>query len=130
MKRYLVASLSLVAGFCLVFGGAMRAEAKKEAKAVPAGDLKWEDIPEVKGAQQAVLWGNPKKKAYGTITKIPGGSDFPLHWHSSSMKGIIISGTWLLGAEGKESKELGAGAYFEIPGGAKHSSGCKAGADC
>jgi hypothetical protein len=32
--------------------------------------------------------------------------------------------------EGQKPKELGPGSYFFIPGEVKHTTGCKAGADC
>ena len=37
---------------------------------VPA-ELKWTDIPNVKGAKQAILWGDPNKGADGVFVKLP-----------------------------------------------------------
>ena len=39
-------------------------------KPVPA-ELKWTDVPNVKGAKQAILWGDPNKGAHGVFVKLP-----------------------------------------------------------
>jgi hypothetical protein len=70
---------------------------KPESKAplmVSFTDLKWVDLPERKGMQFAVLSGDPKTGPYSHIRKVPGGTDNPLHAHSSEIKNVIISRVW------------------------------------
>src|SRR5947207_1297593 len=107
--------------------------AGKPAEAVPAADLKWmpaPGMPEGKGPQLAVLWGDPMKGGYGTFAKFAPDTHHPLHTHPNMVRVVIVSGTFLYGDEGQEPKELGPGSYLMVPGGHKHVSGCKAGAEC
>ena len=104
----------------------------KGGKAVvwPAGDVKWTDSTTVKGASIAPLWGDPTKGAYGALKKVAGGTDLGWHTHSSDQRVVAISGTFDFTVEGQEPKELTAGSYVFVPGGVKHLSKCRAGADC
>lgn len=43
---------------------------------------------------------------------------------------MVISGTMLEGLENQKPKELGPGSYFFIPADLKHTTACKAGAEC
>ena len=116
--------------FALMIGLAFAAGALAAEKVVSsASELKWTDTP-MKGAQQALLWGDPAKGAYGTFKKIPGGTALGMHTHASDQKAILISGTLEFNFDGEAKKELGAGSYVSIPGGAPHDATCKAGADC
>ena len=54
----------------------------------------------------------------------------PLHHHTSENKGVIVSGTLVVTPEGGSARELGPGSYVALPGGMKHTTACKAGADC
>jgi mannose-6-phosphate isomerase-like protein (cupin superfamily) len=111
-------------------GAAVLARAGGKPVLWAAGDIKWADIPAVKGAQMATLWGDPKTGAYGSLKKLPGGSKLALHTHSQDQKVVVVSGTITLSMQGGESKDMTAGSYSEIPAGAPHSADCKAGADC
>jgi len=92
--------------------------------------MKWVDIPDAKGTQQAVTWGNPQKGAHGSFAKFAGGTELPMHTHTAGSRSVVIAGTMLEGLEGQQPKELGPGSYFYIPGELKHTTACKAGADC
>lgn len=118
--------------FALMVGFAFAAGALAAEKGVvsAASELKWVDSPAMKGAQQALLWGDPAKGAYGTLKKIPGGTALGMHTHASDQKAILISGTLEFNFDGEAKKELGAGSYVSIPAGAAHDATCKAGADC
>jgi len=124
MKR--VFALALIAGLAFA-AGALAAE---KGVASAASELKWTDNPAMKGAQQSVLWGDPAKGAYGSFKKIPAGTALGMHTHAHDQKAILISGTLEFNFEGEAKKELGAGSYVSIPGGAPHDATCKAGADC
>lgn len=122
-------------GFALAAQTAAKAPARKPAaKPEPhlwaPGDMKRVDLTEPKGAQQAVLWGDPTKGAHGVIDKFPAGLELPLHTHTYAHKVVMISGTMTITPDGGSPKELPAGSYLMMPGGVKHSTGCKAGADC
>jgi quercetin dioxygenase-like cupin family protein len=114
--------------------GAVIAAAAARAAGKPvlwsATDLKWADMSALKGAQVATLWGDPKSGAYGALKKLAAGTELALHTHSQDQKVVVVSGTITLAIEGGETKDMTAGAYSEIPGGTRHSSRCKAGADC
>jgi hypothetical protein len=83
--------------FCVLVGviigtsTLLSAQAKAPAKkaAAPKGtmwsasELKWVDNPAIKGAQQAVLWGDPTKGAYGALKKVPAGTVLPMHTHTN-----------------------------------------------
>lgn len=93
-------------------------------------DLTWTEDPEMHGAKMAVLWGDPAKGAYGALNRWPSGTVVPLHWHTHANDGVVVSGTLVIKLEGSAPKELGPGSVVSIPGGVKHETSCKAGADC
>ena len=138
MKRYRllllgVAGLSVFSLAVLLGAQAEKAAkpaAAKKAALRAASEMKWVDIPDAKGAQQAVTWGNPQKGAHGSFAKFAGGTELPMHTHTAGSRSVVIAGTMLEGLEGQQPKELGPGSYFYIPGELKHTTACKAGADC
>lgn len=134
MKKITVAALFLgclgVCGVVLAGGEKKMAGKMKEVKLWAAGDLKWESDPEMAGMQMARLWGDPKKGAYGALNRWAGGSTVDWHTHTHDNKGVVLSGTLLLTLEGQPEKELAAGSYVFMPGGMKHRTACKEGADC
>lgn len=95
-----------------------------------ASELKWVDAPDAKGVQQAVAWGNAEKGPHGSFAKFAAGTEAPLHTHTANGRSVVIAGTVVETVEGQKPKELGPGSYFSIPGGVKHVTACKAGADC
>ena len=127
------------AGLCLV--GALGAgEAKpgekkmtrtmKESQLWTPEELKWADVADLPGAKEAVVWGDPKKGAYASFNRWPAGTEVPLHWHTHDNRGTVISGTLSISMDGGPAKEVGPGSYLFVPGGVKHATACKAGADC
>lgn len=104
--------------------------AAKKATLWSASELKWQPVPDVQGVQQAILWGNPEKGAHGTLIKFAAGTEVPLHSHTADDRGVVVSGTLVIGLEGQAPKELGSGSYLFSPGGVKHTTKCKSGADC
>ena len=138
MKRYMlrllgVAGLSVFSLAVLLGAQAEKAAkptAAKKAALRAASEMKWVDIPEAKGAQQAVAWGNPQKGAHSSFAKFAGGTELPMHTHTAGSRSVVIAGTMMEGLEGQTPKELGPGSYFYIPGELKHTTACKAGAEC
>jgi len=96
----------------------------------PAADLKWVDNPAVKGAQQAVLWGDPATGAYGALKRIPGGTPLAMHSHTNETRALLVSGTLSFNFEGSSPKDLGPESYISVPGGMRHAATCKPGPDC
>ena len=129
MKR-LIAGALVLAAVTLGLGAAQAKGKGKEAVLWAAEDLKWVDVPNMKGISFVTLWGDMNKGAYGVFVKMAGGTTHPLHTHTADVKGVILSGTWTVTPEGGTEKKLGAGAYMMVPGGMKHTSACLAGSDC
>lgn len=137
MKSHMI-RLLVVAGLWLLaaampFGVHAQAPAKPGAKRAvlrASSELKWMDVPDAKGVQQAVVWGNAQKGAHGSFAKFAAGTEIPLHTHTAAGRSVVISGTMREGLESQKPKELGPGSYFFIPGDVEHTTGCKEGAEC
>ena len=110
--------------------GAQNPESKTPLM-VSFAELKWVELPERKGMQFAVLSGDPKTGPYSQIRKVPGGTDNPLHAHSSELKNVIISGVWYTGTDCGLSQRfrprVGRGDAGRLW---VHVSGCRSGSDC
>ena len=107
-----------------------QAGGEKAAVLRAASELKWVDAPGVKGVQQAVMWGDAAKGAHGSFAKFASGTETPLHTHTAAGRSVVVSGTVVIAPEGQKGKELGPGSYFSLPGGMRHTTSCKAGAEC
>ena len=101
-----------------------------QAMMVSFNDLHWTELPERKGMQFAVISGDPKTGPYTQMRRVPGGTDNPLHAHSSELTNVIISGVWYTGADMASAKDFGAGSVVILPGDWVHVSGCRAGSEC
>ena len=128
-------SLYVVLAFVgLILFGAMEASAQEKMMNAPviwpAADLKWVEVPNTGGVMEAVLWGDPDKGAYGALNKFPAGAKFPLHYHTNSMKVVLISGTWLYTPEGGKESRLGPGSYLSYGAKDRHASGAAEGSEC
>jgi glyoxylate utilization-related uncharacterized protein len=123
--------IRIVVGTLLVAGLAVAAEKAKMMGAVlmPAGDLKFADLPAFPGVQMAVAEGDPGKGPSHFYLKYAGGFAAGTHHHSPDHYVTVVSGTLVLGVDGKETK-LPAGSYFAFTSKAKHATKCEAGADC
>ena len=134
MRRSML-SLSVALGVAVVATAWLAAStASGKSKSAPVlstmDELKWAAAPDAEGIQEAVLWGDPGKGAYGAIDRFKAGLNLPLHTHSSESRGVVISGTLVLTLEGKEPKELGPGSYLLVPGNLRHVTACEEGEDC
>lgn len=97
----------------------------------PAADMKWVDAPNSPpGVQQANLWGDSTKGRFGTLTKFPAGFSAPLHWHSTTLRMVVVSGTVIHGPEGKPEIRLGPGSYLVDPAGYRHTTACDKASEC
>jgi quercetin dioxygenase-like cupin family protein len=124
--------LLVVSCLCLIafLGGRLAvADSPQSAILWPAADIKWSDSPAFPGARIAVLWGDPKTGAYGSLKSLPAGKILPAHSHTYEQKVVVLSGSMVLFLEG-HAKELGPGSFAFVPGDLKHTATCAAGADC
>jgi quercetin dioxygenase-like cupin family protein len=134
-RIWVLSLVLLVAAAASAF--AQAADAKKPAKAKaapiiwPAGDLKWVDAPNAPpGVKQVVLWGDPTKGKFGALQKFSAGFSAPLHWHSATLRMVLISGTVIHGPEGKPEVRLPPNSYLVDPPGYKHTTKCDAASEC
>lgn len=127
----------LLAVAVLAQAGEAKAKAapkKAAATAViwPAADLKWADMADgPPGVKIVDLWGDHTKGAYGAMIKFPAGTTAGLHTHTTGMRVVIVSGTWIHGPEGKPEVKLGSGSYLYQPGGSyRHTTACDKASEC
>lgn len=131
MRTRCTAAFALTLAFMAAAPFAPAKEGKKGGTAVlmPAGDLKWNDVPGFPGVTMAVLQGDPAKGAHHTFIKFKDGFAAPLHHHSSDHFGTVVSGTLILTVDGKDTT-LPAGSFFCFKGMKKHMTRCAPGSDC
>lgn len=100
----LVAGLSLrlvagliVAGAVTAVGAGTPQENSGFVRITPA-QIRWEEVPNAYGVQQAVLLGDPAKAGMYVIrVKFPPHiMDYP-HWHSTARYVTVLEGTWVTG---------------------------------
>src|SRR5256885_815869 len=87
-----VSGLGLAASFALA-QSPNSAPADTKPVVVPASSAKWEDNPNIKGAQMAVLTGDPKTGGYSALKKLPAGLNMGKHTHTATQRVVTISGT-------------------------------------
>ena len=124
------AAAMLVGASVLAHEPAAKKIPKGTATLWSASELKWTPLEALPGAQVATLWGDIATGEHGALYKWPAGTTVPLHWHTHGEHGVIVSGTLALTPEGGAAKELSAGSYFSMAGGAKHATACTAAAEC
>jgi|KBSMisStaDraftv2_1062788.scaffolds.fasta_scaffold791660_2 quercetin dioxygenase-like cupin family protein len=102
--------------------------AKGAAMSVNTGDIKWGDAPPdlPKGAQMAVLHGDPTKSAAFVLRlKVPAGYKIPPHWHSKDEQLTIVSGAFVLhmgDTMEAPATTLTAGGFHFLPGKMHHAA--------
>jgi quercetin dioxygenase-like cupin family protein len=102
-----------------------------DAVFVNPGEIKWGDAPPdlPKGAQIAVLHGDPSKKVPFTVRfKFPSGYKIPAHWHTKDEQLTILSGTFVLhmgDSYDAPAHDLQAGAYHFLPAKMHHAAETK-----
>ncbi len=114
----------------IVLGIASFAVAQQKGIAWSADEIKWLEVPNSGGVTIAPTRGAMMKGAYSAFMKFPAGSNQPLHTHTSDCAIVVVSGTYVYGADGQSERKLGPGSYLLIPGGMKHTNGCAAGSAC
>ena len=124
-------TVATMIAFALLTGapGAAAADAAKpEAMSVNPAEIKWADAPPdlPKGAQIAVLHGDPGKKAPYTLRlKLPAGYKIAPHWHTKDEQLTVVSGTFVLhmgDTMEAPATTLNAGGFHFLPGKMHHAA--------
>ena len=125
-------SSMMIALALLTAAPVLAADSKQpEAMSMNAAEIKWGDAPPdlPKGAQIAVLHGDPSKKAEFTIRlKMPAGYKIPPHWHSKDEQLTILSGSFTLhmgDTMDAPGSTLTAGGFHFLPGKMHHAAETK-----
>lgn len=95
--------------------------------AVPK-DLKWVDIPGIKGATMAVVWKHPTSGATAFFGKMPKGLSIPRHYHTGGQHLAIVEGSLTLTDADGTAHEVGKGGWFFEAPKVVHSVSSKQGA--
>ena len=135
MNRTMIAVVAATAGAFVLAGAGVTRKTLPQAPAqgtlvlLAPADIKWESTTRA-DIMRAPLWGDRSKGPYGGFGRYDGGTQLPLHFHTNELRGLILSGIWILEVRGGPSKELPPGSYFSVPGRTPHVDTCKAGAAC
>lgn len=118
---------------CLTMIGASPAKAPAHRATAPrevvmmAGQMQFKEM--APGVSKAVLWGDPAKGPYATITRFSKGYKIAMHYHSHNIKAVVISGTFVYDS-GSGEQRLGPGSYLFEPKRKHHTSGAGDDEDC
>lgn len=123
--------LAIVVSF-LAAGTVLAQGAAGKAVTMPAADMKWADmVGGPPGIKISTLWGDYTTGAYGAMLKFPAGLAAPLHTHTSDMRIVVVSGTFIHTPEGKPAVRLGPGSYLMQSGGSyRHTTECDKASEC
>jgi hypothetical protein len=80
--------------------------------------------------KRANVWGDSSKGPFGYFSHYDGGWELPPHFHTNDLRGVIVSGTFVIHVLGQAAKELPAGSYFFVPGKTQHTDMCLGGQPC
>lgn len=130
MTRCARAALLVVVSAALATAAVAQEKPGKKDAVMPATSLTWQDGP-VNGVKVAALWGDMTNGApYGVLIRFEPGLMHPLHYHTESLRIVVLSGTFVHRPEGGTETRLGPGSYVMQAGGQRHVSGCALGAEC
>lgn len=93
----------------------------------PADSISFSEV--IPGVSKAVLWGDPGKGPYATLTKFAKGTKNALHTHTRDIRLVVVSGT-LVEDFGNGPQRLGPGSYVFEPAGKPHTNGAGDDAEC
>src|SRR5260370_19912491 len=102
MNKAVVFALVVVAGLSTIASQARAAEKGKKGGAailMPAGDIKWTDMPQSPGVKMAILAGAPGNGATHSLINPPAGFSAPLHHHTSDHYATVLAATIVFTAD-------------------------------
>ena len=130
MKFFLRIALPLAAVTAVIVACMGPASLKERIVSFPASVLEWIDIPDSGGIKYANVRGDLAGEApYEAFVLYPAGKDNPYHYHSQSIRTVVVQGTFLIEVDGRRTA-YPKGSYYELPGHLRHFSGCAEGIDC
>jgi len=119
--------IGLSLGFALMAFAPLPATAQDQYSIIEPGSIKWVAAPPAlpKGAQVAVLTGNPGKEGpFVMRLKFPSGYKIPAHSHPADENLTVLSGTFNIGMgdklDPKKGEAVKAGGYVRMPKGMHH----------
>lgn len=119
--------LIVTTALLLAASSSLLAQDSKPSHAFRTDQLQWTPAPPVlpKGAQVAVLSGNPEKAGPFTIRlKAPAGYKVPAHSHPTAERVTVISGELNFGMGDKldeaKAEKLGSGGFVDLPANMNH----------
>jgi hypothetical protein len=108
-------------------GGTKMATGPAHAVVLTPADLKWGEAPPMMppGAKAAVLEGDPGKSGPFTVRlRMPDGYKIPAHWHPTTERVTVISGTFNAGMGDKldetQGKALPPGSFASLGAKMRH----------
>ena len=119
--------MTIAAALVLAIGPLAVAHGQSMDAAAGNAAIKWGPVPPVlpKGAQMAVLSGDPSKAAlYVVRLKMPSGYVIPAHHHPTTENVTVLTGAFHAGMGDKTDKTkgmlFGPGGFAAIPDGMNH----------
>jgi beta-alanine degradation protein BauB len=82
------------------------------------------------GLTFANVWGDPAKGPHSNYIKLPGSYASPLHVHTSSYYGVVISGVVANQRPKQADQPLAPGSYWFQKGGEQHATKCLSQSEC
>jgi hypothetical protein len=116
-----------VAATALLLAAAVHAQDKPTLQT--ARELKWVDVPELAGARQAPLWGDPRSGDNGTLVRWRINTRLRDLVRTQDLHIVVLTGTVTITVQG-EYREFGPGGFLSVPKGVPHSLGCEASGEC
>ena len=112
----------------LVLGASGIAKDTRDFVRIAPSDLKWHDVPDGHGVQQAVLLGDPNKPGMYVIrVKFPPHIMDEPHWHPNARYVTVLEGTWYTGTgdtfDFSRAVPLKPGSFMLHPAKATHWDG-------
>lgn len=130
---------ALFAAVLVVFtlaGSSLYAQDSVAEKALTwtSGDsrLQWNPCPDFlpKGCGIAFLHGDPARDNLDLFFKLPPKSSFPLHWHTSAERMILVAGELHVTYDGQKTSILKPGTYAYGPAKLPHKGRCVSAVPC
>lgn len=130
MKPFFRFALPLAALSAVVTACSDLASLKERIISFPASELEWIEIPDSGGIRYANVRGDLAGAApYEAFVLYPAGKDNPHHYHTRSIRTVVVQGTFFIVVDGRRTV-YPKGSYYELPGHLRHFSGCAEGIDC
>jgi quercetin dioxygenase-like cupin family protein len=112
----------------LIGGSAGIAKEEPAFVRIAPAEVRWRDIPNSHGAQEAVLLGDPEKPGmYVVRVKFPPHVMDAPHWHPNARYVTVLEGTWYAGTgntfDAAKAVPLKAGSFMFHPAKAVHWDG-------